>query len=273
MDNKYKNAKIYTIRYGNDDSLIYVGSTVQPLYKRLSQHKKDSKKPENENRQLYKKINETDFNDWYIELFEDFPCERKEQLLQREGQVIREIATLNKQISGRTKQEYYEDNKEQNQEYFKEYSNHDKSTDIYISKLRYYKNNDLFEAIVKVKNWTQENEENMDNLIESIRENLWPEKNTDCPCFITVRDEILELVFDIQRLYKVTEKKNNFVTKIQEIYPFSDEEEDYYYEEEYDYHDEEDSEEDQESDEQEEEESEETEKEEESINDENSSEN
>jgi len=150
-------------------------------------------------------------------------------------------------------------------EYFKEYSNHDKSSDIYISKLRYYKNNDLFEAIVKVKNWTQENEENMDNLIESIRQILWPEKNTDCPCFITVRDEILELVFDIQRLYKVTEKKNNFVTKIQEIYPFSDEEEDYYYEEEYDYHDEEDSQED------ETEESEETEEKEEE--DENSCEN
>ena len=36
---KYKNGKIYTIRYKNDDSLIYVGSTCQPLYKRWSQHK------------------------------------------------------------------------------------------------------------------------------------------------------------------------------------------------------------------------------------------
>ena len=125
-DNKFKNAKIYTIRYRNDDSLIYVGSTVQPLYKRLSQHKKDSKKPENENRQLYKKINETDFNDWYIELFEDFPCERKEQLLQREGQVIREIATLNKIISGRTKKEYVQDNKDKIKEKDKKYREENK---------------------------------------------------------------------------------------------------------------------------------------------------
>jgi hypothetical protein len=116
----------------------------------------------------------------------------------------------------------------------------------------------------------------MDEMIESIRQILWPEKNTDCPCFITVHDEILELVFDIQRLYKVTEKKNNFVTKIQEIYPFSDEEEDYYYEEDYDYDDEEDSEKDEteeESEETEQDETEEDEETEEEEDDENSSEN
>ena len=49
MDNKYKNSKIYTIRYKNDNSLIYVGSTVQPLYKRFAMHKVHSKDPKNEN--------------------------------------------------------------------------------------------------------------------------------------------------------------------------------------------------------------------------------
>ncbi len=38
-NNRYKNAKIYTIRYRNDESLIYVGSTIQPLYKRFHEHK------------------------------------------------------------------------------------------------------------------------------------------------------------------------------------------------------------------------------------------
>jgi hypothetical protein len=122
MDNKYKNAKIYTIRNRNDETLIYVGSTVQPLYKRLSQHKTDSKNPKCENYLLYKKINETDINNFYIELYEDFPCERKEQLLQREGQVIREIGTLNKFIPGRTHKEWIEENKEnkENKEKIKE---------------------------------------------------------------------------------------------------------------------------------------------------------
>ena len=110
MSDKYKNGKIYTIRYKNDDSLIYVGSTVQPLFKRWHQHKSDVKRKNN--LILYQKISETNIEDWYIELYEDFSCENKEQLNKREGQIIREIGTLNKQIAGRTSKEYIEDNKD-----------------------------------------------------------------------------------------------------------------------------------------------------------------
>ena len=38
-EERYKNSKIYTIRYRGDDSLIYVGSTCLPLYKRWYKHK------------------------------------------------------------------------------------------------------------------------------------------------------------------------------------------------------------------------------------------
>jgi len=31
----------------------------------------------------YKEVE--DWGDWYIELYEDFPCDRKEQLCKREG--------------------------------------------------------------------------------------------------------------------------------------------------------------------------------------------
>jgi hypothetical protein len=134
---KYKNGKIYTIRYKNDDSLIYVGSTVAPLYKRWSQHKSDSKNPEKETIQLYSKMNETDINDWYIELYEDCPCERREQVTQREGQVIREIATLNKIISGRTDKEYYDDNKDKIIEGKKEY--YQKNKDKIIEQKKEYR--------------------------------------------------------------------------------------------------------------------------------------
>ena len=91
--NNHKSRKIYTIRYKNDDNLIYVGSTVQPLYKRLTDHKikTSNKKRNGYNMLLYQKMRETDFNDWYIELYEDFPKERKEQLSKREGEIIREI--------------------------------------------------------------------------------------------------------------------------------------------------------------------------------------
>ena len=114
MSDKYKNGKIYTIRYKNDDSLIYVGLTVQPLFKRWHQHKKNSinEKSIKYNYPLYKKIRETNIEDWYIELYEEFSCENKEQLNKREGQIIREIGTLNKRIEGRTPKEYRDSNKE-----------------------------------------------------------------------------------------------------------------------------------------------------------------
>ena len=71
-------------------------------------------------------MNDTDINDWYIELYEDCSCERKEQLLKREGQVIREIGTLNRIISGRTNKEWSEDNKEKMKEYKKEWAEDNK---------------------------------------------------------------------------------------------------------------------------------------------------
>jgi hypothetical protein len=81
-------------------------------------------------------MKETDMKDWYIELYEDYPCERKDQLSQREGQVIREIGTLNTRIAGRTIQEWNEDNQEKIQEYRE---NH-KETKKEFNK-EYYQNN------------------------------------------------------------------------------------------------------------------------------------
>ena len=105
MSDKYKNGKIYTIRHKNDDSLIYVGSTIQPLFKRWHEHKRrvNNEKSKKYNYCLYKKMRETNIEDWYIELYEEFSCENKEQLNKREGEIIRESGTLNKNITGRPK--------------------------------------------------------------------------------------------------------------------------------------------------------------------------
>jgi hypothetical protein len=69
---------------------------------------------------LYQKMRETDIHDWYIELYEDFQAERKEQLNKREGEIIREIATLNKRIEGRTPKEWIVTNKNKLKEYNKD---------------------------------------------------------------------------------------------------------------------------------------------------------
>ena len=56
-DNKYANGKIYTIRYKNDNNLIYGGSTIQPLYKRFADHKRktNNEKSKEYNKKLYQK--------------------------------------------------------------------------------------------------------------------------------------------------------------------------------------------------------------------------
>ena len=68
-EERYKNGKIYTIRYRGDDSLIYVGSTCLPLYKRWYQHKSNCFNENNRsyNYHVYQKIRESnDFENWYI---------------------------------------------------------------------------------------------------------------------------------------------------------------------------------------------------------------
>jgi hypothetical protein len=122
MSDKYGNGKTYTIRCKNEDSLIYVGSTIQPLFKRWHQHKLNLNNEKYNNILLYQKMRKTKINDWYIELYEDFQAERKDQLNKREGEVIREIGTLNKRTECRTKAEYYQVNKEQIKEKRKEYT-------------------------------------------------------------------------------------------------------------------------------------------------------
>ena len=57
-----------------------------------------------------------------IDLIEDYPCNDKYQLRQREGYWIREIGTLNKRIECRTKAEYNFENKEKLYEQKKEYN-------------------------------------------------------------------------------------------------------------------------------------------------------
>jgi len=142
----YSNGKIYTIRCKNDVNLKYVGSTTQPLAKRWWGHKvKSSYKP---NYLIYKTIN-NEWDNWYIELYENFPCNSKEELNKREGEVIREIGNLNKRIEGRTKQEYREANKEKTKEYMKEYREANKEILREIKKEYREKNKDTMKEYKK----------------------------------------------------------------------------------------------------------------------------
>ncbi len=107
----YNNSKIYTIRCRTDDTLIYVGHTTQPLSVRWGEHKRVSKRTDKEHYIIYKTIN-NEWDNWYIELYELYPCNTKEELCKKEGEIIRLIGNLNMKITGRTNKEWREDNKE-----------------------------------------------------------------------------------------------------------------------------------------------------------------
>ena len=126
---KYNLSKIYTIRYKHDNDLVYVGSTTLNLCRRLCSHRYDSRNERCKNMILYKTIQEKSsgcWDDWYIELYEDFPCERREQLLKREGEIIREIGTLNQVVAGRTNEEYCKESVEKIKERRKKYTDQNK---------------------------------------------------------------------------------------------------------------------------------------------------
>ena len=120
IDERYKRGMIYTIRNIKDDAMIYVGSSINNLSKRFDNHKKCCKYSKS-GMKLYSLIENNDWTDWYIELYEAYPCNNKKELNRREGEVIREIGTINKCIAGRTKKEWTEDNPEYYKEYYKKY--------------------------------------------------------------------------------------------------------------------------------------------------------
>ena len=102
----YQDGQIYTIRCRTDNTLIYVGSTTMTLSRRMAYHRGNGKICKTA---FYTCVN-GNWDDWYIELYEVYPCENKQELCKREGEIIREIGTLNSKISGRTDKEWQLDN-------------------------------------------------------------------------------------------------------------------------------------------------------------------
>ena len=126
----YKNGKIYCIRNTINDDDIYVGSTCQPISKRMAKHRGYINDKKQQHRMLYVKMVEHGVDNFYIELVEDCPCDNLEQLRRREGHFIRNMGTLNKNIAGRTEsersKEYYIENKEYREDYMKQYTTENK---------------------------------------------------------------------------------------------------------------------------------------------------
>jgi len=147
----YSKAKIYKIINDVNDE-IYVGSTVLTLSQRMAHHKEKSVRYPD--RKLYKFIsNNGGWCHFKIILIEDYPCERRDQMVQRE-QYYKDFlkATLNDfncygldknrrhDTVIRYRKQYNEINKEALKEYMEKYYESNKEN-IKQSRNQYYNSN------------------------------------------------------------------------------------------------------------------------------------
>jgi len=149
----YQNGKIYKLVSDSTDK-IYVGSTCNPLYKRINQHRQDYKR----NRTISSK-EIIKFEDCKIILIEDFACERKEQLTARERYWIEQNKNIcvNMKIPTRTDNEYYKQNKDKLLEQSKEYREQNKDN-IREQRKEFYKQN-KDKILAKNKDYREQNKD------------------------------------------------------------------------------------------------------------------
>jgi GIY-YIG catalytic domain len=104
MDERYQNGKIYKLTC-DDPTMVYYGSTIKTLAKRLTIHKAPS------NKTVSRKMR--DVGGLQIELLEDYPCNSKKELEQREQYYIANNECINFKDAFHTE--------EQKLEYIKKY--------------------------------------------------------------------------------------------------------------------------------------------------------
>ena len=114
MPINYQNGKIYKIVCNVTDE-VYIGSTCQPtVARRLAKHVDNYKEHKKGKRGYTTSFRIIERGDYTAYLVESFPCDSKDELTKREGEVIRqmknECTVVNCVIPGRTNAEYRVDN-------------------------------------------------------------------------------------------------------------------------------------------------------------------
>ncbi len=165
MSQDLSKGKIYKITNDYNDD-VYVGSTCDTLVKRFSSHKSHINCVRVVNIPLYVLMREIGTDRFRIELIENYPCEDKYQLRQREGYFIRQFGNLNRQIAGRTKKENKEDNKEKLKEKTLEYRKEnreqilEKQRNYYCSKIEDLKQKVMCECGCEITRYSINNHKN-----------------------------------------------------------------------------------------------------------------
>jgi len=111
----YSRGKIYKITAGE---LTYIGSTCEPtLARRLASHVGEYKQWKAGKMNFTSSFPLIETGQYEITLIELCPCGSKDELTARERFHIESNVCVNRQITGRTKKEYYEANKDTIREY------------------------------------------------------------------------------------------------------------------------------------------------------------
>ena len=107
----YENGKIYQLVLGNK---IYIGSTITKLSKRLDTHRQHYKARKNGKKSYCTafELFQEGYDQVKILLIEEHPCENREQLLRKEGEIIKATNCVNQIIAGRSDKEWREENAE-----------------------------------------------------------------------------------------------------------------------------------------------------------------
>ena len=136
--NKYNTSMIYSIRSPATEQ-YYIGSTTQKLCKRFSDHNINYKAYLKGSFPFITSFKIIELGDAYIELLEEISCENRNQLVKREGELIREHKAncVNRYIAGRTQKEYYNDNNESLSKRHNKYNEDNKESLKAKAKLQY----------------------------------------------------------------------------------------------------------------------------------------
>lgn len=155
--------RIYTL-HSHQTTDIYVGSTIQILCKRMTNHRTDYKRYINKKRHYMTSYEILQYDDAYIELLFEGEFQSDDALRKKEGEYIREMNCVNKRIEGRANKEYYEDNKPKILEYHAQY--YKKNHDMVIEKSKIYRE-EHFDQIHARRQQTYECECGSINCIEN----------------------------------------------------------------------------------------------------------
>jgi hypothetical protein len=154
----YSQSKIYKI-FSPSKNITYYGSTTHDLQKRLINHIRKYKYYK-DGKTNYVSVNDVlECNDAVIELVEAYPCNNRKELDKKEGEYIKNNECINKNIPGRTAQEWKLENIEYQKEYQKEWRENNKDKMKEYQKEYRTNNKDYYKEYYKEK-IKQKKEEN-----------------------------------------------------------------------------------------------------------------